>query len=69
MTNKQAIQLINKAVLFYISQNLEVRANLQRMGYNITDDSTAIEQRDDMYEALRLAKRALMGAEQRRMEI
>ena len=69
MKNTQAIQLINKAVLFYISQNLEVRANLQRMGYNITDDSTAIEQRDDMYEALRLAKRALMGAEQMRMEI
>lgn len=69
MKNTQAIQLINKAVLFYIAQNLEVRANMQLAGHNITDDSEAVKQRDDMHEALRLAKRALLGLQQGRMEI
>lgn len=61
MTKKQAVNLLEKAVKFYIQQNYEFSANLHK---NENEDLARQEMRD----ALDMAKQALMPR-QTRMEI
>lgn len=60
MKIERALKLIEKAVDFYIRQNLEVPANLFALGYDqggISEE--AFKKREEMREAVKTVKRLL----------